>query len=101
VVAISCDQSLSRDARPIPTTVRFSQRLRPFEVLLAREGIGSSRDGDREELELHQFPWFFIEAQGSRSASDAPFCSSSIEMPSGERMNAMCPSRGGRLMVTP
>ena len=32
--------SLSRDARPTPTTVRFSQRLRLFEVLLASEGIG-------------------------------------------------------------
>jgi len=34
-------------------------------------------------------------------ASAPPFCSSSTEMPSGERTNAMRPSRGGRLMVTP
>ena len=46
-------------------------------------------------------PVFAIEAQGSRGGSLSPFCSSSIEMPSGERMNAMFPSRGGRLMVTP
>ncbi len=31
----------------------------------------------------------------------APFCSSSTEMLSGERTNAMRPSRGGRLIVTP
>ena len=39
--------------------------------------------------------------QGSAGVSAAPFCSSSIEMLSGERTNAMRPSRGGRLMVTP
>jgi hypothetical protein len=30
-----------------------------------------------------------------------PFCSSSIEMPSGERTSAMWPSRGARLVTTP
>src|SRR5690606_41344358 len=49
----------------------------------------------------HQLPVFGIEAQGSRGGSGSPFCSSSIEMLSGERTKAMCPSRGGRLMVTP
>jgi hypothetical protein len=44
---------------------------------------------------------FGIEAQGSAGGSDAPFCSSSIETLSGERTKAMCPSRGGRLIVTP
>jgi hypothetical protein len=46
-------------------------------------------------------PVFPIEAQGSCGGLAPPFCSSSIEMPSGERMKAMWPSRGGRLMVTP
>ena len=36
-----------------------------------------------------------------RARSAAPAWSSSIEMLSGVRTNAMCPSRGGRLMVTP
>ena len=36
---------------------------------------------------------------GGGSAS--PFCSSSIDCLSGERTNAITPSRGGRLMVTP
>jgi hypothetical protein len=49
----------------------------------------------------HQVPVLAIEAQGSAGASAAPFCSSSMETPSGERMKAMYPSRGGRLMVTP
>jgi MFS family permease len=38
---------------------------------------------------------------GSDGASGSPFCSSSTEIWSGERTNAMRPSRGGRLMVTP
>ena len=49
----------------------------------------------------YQLPVFAIEAQGSRGGSASPFCSSSIEMPSGDLTNAMRPSRGGRLMVTP
>ena len=39
-------------------------------------------------------------AHGSRGSS-WPSCSSSTEMPSGVLTNAMCPSRGGRLIVTP
>ena len=42
-----------------------------------------------------------IEAQGSAFGFASPFCSSSIEMPSGLFTKAMKPSRGGRLMVTP
>jgi hypothetical protein len=40
-------------------------------------------------------------AQGSRGGNAAPLCSSSTEIESGERTNAMRPSRGGRLIVTP
>ena len=46
-------------------------------------------------------PTFGIEAQGSAFGSGAPCCRISMEMLSGERTNAMWPSRGGRLMVTP
>jgi Tol biopolymer transport system component len=49
----------------------------------------------------HHCPVFFMDFHGSRGGSASPFCSSSMEMPSGERTKAMCPSRGGRLMVTP
>jgi hypothetical protein len=49
----------------------------------------------------HQLPVLGIDFQGSAGASGAPFCSSSIEMLSGERTNAICPSRGGLRIVTP
>src|SRR5262249_7096049 len=49
----------------------------------------------------HHSPVLGIEAQGSRGGSAPPFCSSSTEIRSGERTNAMCPSRGGRLIVMP
>ena len=49
----------------------------------------------------YQLPVFSIESHGSASASGSPFCSNSIEIASGERTNAMCPSRGGRLINTP
>lgn len=53
------------------------------------------------ERRAHQVPVLGIDAQGSRGGLGAPFCNSSIEMPSGVLMNAMLPSRGGRLMVMP
>ena len=50
---------------------------------------------------VYQTPVFFMDTHGSFGGRASPFWSSSMEMPSGERTNAMCPSRGGRLMVTP
>ena len=52
-------------------------------------------------LSVHQTPVLGIEVHGSAGGSAAPFCNSSIEMLSGVRMNAMRPSRGGRLIVDP
>jgi hypothetical protein len=49
----------------------------------------------------YQTPVFGMLAQGSAGFNDGPCCSSSMEIPSGERTKAMRPSRGGRLMVTP
>ncbi len=49
----------------------------------------------------HHVPMLGIEAQGSCCGSADPFCRISMEMLSGERMKAICPSRGGRLMVMP
>ena len=49
----------------------------------------------------YQLPVFGMEAQGSAFALAGPFCSSSMEMPSGVLMKAILPSRGGRLIVTP
>lgn len=50
---------------------------------------------------LYQEPVFSMLVQGSAGASAVPACSSSMEMPSGVRTNAIRPSRGGRLIVTP
>src|SRR3974390_2954738 len=61
-------------------------------------------DGNGDENlagDHHQLPVLGIEIQGSSGAFAPPFCRSSTEMPSGERTNAMWPSRGGRLMTTP
>ena len=49
----------------------------------------------------YQLPVLGMDFHGSAAGSAVPFCSSSIEMSSGERTKAMCPSRGGRRMVTP
>ena len=48
----------------------------------------------------HHAPTLGMLAHGSAGAR-CPSCSNSIEMPSGVRTNAICPSRGGRLIVTP
>ena len=55
----------------------------------------------RDQRPRYHSPVFGIDAQGSRGGIAAPFCKSSMEMLSGDRTNAMRPSRGGRLMVTP
>jgi len=50
---------------------------------------------------LHHCPLFGMESHGSFGGKASPACRSSIEILSGDRTKAMCPSRGGRLMVTP
>ena len=50
---------------------------------------------------VYHVPVFGMETQGSQGSRAAPFCSNSMEIPSGERTNAILPSRGGRLIVTP
>ncbi len=63
---------------------------------------GRCRHGGREDrARPYQCPVLPMLAQGSSGAFAAPFCKSSTEMLSGERTKAMCPSRGGRLIVTP
>ena len=55
----------------------------------------------RQRPSGYHAPIFGALAQGSFGACGLPFWSSSTEMPSGERMKVMRPSRGGREMVTP
>lgn len=45
---------------------------------------------------LYQEPVFGMLVQGSAGGNAVPACSSSMEMPSGVRTNAIRPSRGGR-----
>ena len=51
----------------------------------------------------YRLPVAGVRHRGPRllNGQGSPFCSSSIEMLSGERTNAMRPSRGGRLIVMP
>ena len=49
---------------------------------------------------VYHSPVFFIEDQGS-FGSKCPSWSISIEILSGDLTNAICPSLGGRLIVTP
>jgi hypothetical protein len=68
----------------------------------ADDGGGAQHEvSDVVSRQGYHEPVLGIEAQGSCGGLAPPFCKSSIEMPSGERMKAMLPSRGGRLMVTP
>ena len=71
---------------------RLGRRDRQFPRRLARA---------RLTARLTKLPVFGIDAHGSAFGSASPFCSSSTEMLSGERTNAILPSRGGRLIVTP
>src|SRR5262245_14143472 len=80
--------------------LRASADAQP-DVARAASAGGSLHPGYGCVVAPHQCPVFGIEAQGSFGASAWPFCNSSIECLSGERTNAMLPSRGGRLMVTP
>ena len=86
-----CGQSKS--ARPKTGGARRTVAGTPVPAAAPRRAGGPSG--------AYQAPVFGIEAQGSAGSFALPFCSNSIEMPSGERMKAMLPSRGGRLMVTP
>ena len=51
--------------------------------------------------QAYQLPVFTIDTQGSVGSSGSPCWSSSMDMPSGERTNAIRPSRGGRKIVVP
>ena len=59
------------------------------------------KDGDANDLKhVYHAPTLGMLTHGSAGAR-CPSCNNSIEMPSGVRTKAICPSRGGRLMVMP
>ena len=63
--------------------------------------VALPRSNPRRGVTLYHEPVLAMLVQGSAGASATPACSSSMEMPSGVRIKAMRPSRGGRLIVTP
>lgn len=76
----------------------------PLAIASSSSGFVEGERGGRglvPRARAYQWPVFGIEAHGSCGGFGSPFCSSSMECRSGERTNAMLPSRGGRLMVTP
>ena len=80
---------------------RVAEGMASFECVGTREIV--SRVGCWPFLTGRRYHWpiFSIDCHGSCSGSASPDCNNSIEIPSGERINAMRPSRGGRLSVTP
>ena len=87
--------------------LNFEERAIDIEKICARRARREFRqiawlqsDGGASQ-NRYQTPMFGMDAQDSRFGIASPFCKSSIEILSGERINAICPSRGGRLMVTP
>src|SRR5258707_15099511 len=89
-----------------------SQSKRPRPIVVASMKITSHHerdiphpvppDADDDKLFCyHQCPVLGMDVHGSCGGSASPFCSSSMECRSGERTNAIWPSRGGRLMAMP
>jgi len=96
------DGSLVRRAGPIAAAPAIGRGRQPPRHAAAAESRRTRAGGTRRrKWQVYQAPTFGIELHGSALGSDPPFCSSSTEIPSGERTKAMWPSRGGRLMVTP
>ncbi len=71
-------------------------------VARSRSTLPRGRSGGHAGgVSLYQEPVLAMLVQGSAGGSASPACKSSREMPSGVRIKAMRPSRGGRLIVTP
>ncbi len=93
-------ECLERTARGQPAPLFLGSRAltspcpRPTDLMQSEP----LRMNDRHR---HHLPVLAIEDHGSCFGSESRFCSSSMEMLSGERMKAMRPSRGGLLIVTP
>jgi hypothetical protein len=93
ITGIGTPNSQSRSPRPMSASFDSS-----IEKETRKAMLGSCK-GNRKTP--HQCPVFDIDDHGSAGGLASPFCNSSIECRSGERMKAIMPSRGGRLMVMP
>src|SRR4029079_15149329 len=72
----------------------WTARRRALRQIEARRIISFKRGG--KPRGVYHLPVFGIDFHGSCGGRAEPFCKSSIECLSGERTNAMLPSRGGR-----
>ena len=92
--------SARRRGRPAGRAVQDLWRARKIR---RRAKVAATEAEDRapRRSSPHHTPLLGIEVHGSCGGRGPPFCRSSIEILSGERMKAMWPSRGGRLIVTP
>jgi len=77
-------------SRQMPSNfLRGGHEMRSVPISLAlRQGVARALRAPTV-IVPHQLPVFGMLCHGSRGGSDSPFCSSSMEMPSGVRMNAM------------
>src|SRR5712671_7474453 len=91
ITGIGTPSSHNRIPRPIVSSA----------ILVSRDNEAEKTWFHQELYRYHQWPVFGIEDHGSAGGFGSPFCNSSIECRSGERMKAILPSRGGRLIVTP
>ena len=73
---------------------------RGLSILSIDASCGSVQNSMRDVTLYHE-PVLAMLVQGSAGGSPSPACKISMEMPSGVRMKAIRPSRGGRLIVTP
>ena len=91
----------SQHVDTITKGLKSLERFGPIKSAISTNAGLAGQLGQPNFLRPYQCPIFSIDVQGSAGSSASPICKSSIEILSGERTNAIRPSRGGRLMVTP
>ena len=96
-------RTASPDRRKLPNaSIRpETARLQGHEAPTSSALAGKVAPVTPDDPECYQWPVFSMDAQGCIGSRALPFCRSSMDTLSGDRTNAMCPSRGGRLMTTP
>src|SRR3989344_5428696 len=104
MTSLSCSRSVVATAtsgrwRPTKWTVHH-QDPTPFEAMRCPFALTPASDRLGGGDLFYHVPVLGIDFHGSSGESGSPACKSSIEIPSGDLMNAILPSRGGRLMTT-
>src|SRR3989338_6467137 len=105
MTSLSCSRSVvatTTSGRWRPTKwIVHHQDPTPFEAMRCPFALTSASDRLGGGYLFYPSPVFGIDFHGSSGESGSPACKNSIEIPSGDLMNAILPSRGGRLMTTP